>query len=1386
VSVTSANNILGGTSAAARNVISGNTGDGIQISGANASGNVVAGNYIGTDVSGLTALANAIGIEVDSAPDTTIGGLTVTPGAGAGNVISGNAPQGVVISGAGAAGTVIEGNIIGLGADGSTVMGGQSAFPGPPGESLLNFPTGLVLNGTTNVTIGGTASGARNVISGNYYGVLLYADFSDVVAGNYLGTDITGLLSRGNEYASVSLDNNATDDTIGGATPAARNVISGSIGFNGGGGNGIDEEDAPADNLIGGNYIGLDATGTAPSPNRIGIYDQGTGDTIGGTTLGARNVISGNTTAGIFVVVGGDTVEGNYIGTNAAGTAALGNSTGIELDDATNVTIGGTAAGAGNLISGNTYGVSAGNYSEANVIAGNYIGTDATGNAAVGNFTGILDDQGGDDTIGGTAAGAGNVISGNVVGISVDYLGALPEYIQGNLIGLGEDGSTVVANTQYGIFVGAQLAPYQATGVLVGGTAPGARNVISGNAIAGILLGGNGPSATIQGNYIGTDPTGTLARGNGTGIISTSLDVTIGGTTAAARNVISGNLGDGVNVTAIIEASNRAGIAAGDLVDGNYIGTDFMGTIAMGNGGYGVEMTSDGVNTLGGTAAGAANVISGNGLGGVNITGGGLSFYAQGGTTEEIYGADGTLYETKAADTHVYQSNIANQVLASLDLGTQPNAMVFGPNGNLYVDTQAGSIVEISPTLTVLGTFVPAATSGLINPTGLTFGPDGNLYVADFSQNSVFEFNGSTGAPMGPFVSAGSGGLNGPEDLTFGPDGNLYVSSYSTFQIDRYSGANGTFLGSFTAGGPVQYPSGPVLHPWGLAFDQTGVLNVVLTEAGTGNSDGTGVIERYNPQTGTDLGPNVTGLTNPTSLSFSPGGVVVQGNFIGTTPSGTVALPNTGDGIDVTDSPANSIGGTTAGAGNVISGNAGSGVAINGNLAAANVVVGNFIGTDLTGTSPLGNMEGVSINGGAYANMIGGTTAPARNIISGNNGPGVVITSSVATSGNLILGNYIGTDITGTTGLPNISGGVEVLASNNTIGGTQAGAGNIIAFNGGDGAFVGDGATGVSILGNSSFANAGLGIHLDRATDANDNQAAPVLTGAAAAAGSTTISGMLASVAGTTFRLEFFTNQSPNPSGYGEGQTFLGSATVTTGASGYLVSSPNGSAVITNPGTANASFTASGIAPVPAGQGYFSATATNLSTGDTSQFSQDLLVAPTVTTASSSANPSFFGQTVTFTVKVTAASSGAGIPTGSVDFVDTTTDMDLGTVLLSGGSATLSTSSLAAAANTITAQYSGGTDFGGSYRVLFLPSSSSLTQTVIPAVLVLDPTAGGALSLSGNADINLTTGNIVVDSNSKTALTESGNASIKAASIQVVGGVSKSGNASLSPAATTA
>jgi len=223
-----------------------------------------------------------------------------------------------------------------------------------------------------------------------------------------------------------------------------------------------------------------------------------------------------------------------------------------------------------------------------------------------------------------------------------------------------------------------------------------------------------------------------------------------------------------------------------------------------------------------------------------------------------------------------------------------------------------------------------------------------------------------------------------------------------------------------------------------------------------------------------------------------------------------------------------------------------------------NDIEGNFIGTNAAGTAAVPNHDGMRIN--VASQTIGGASPAARNVISGNTANGILLDSGAAIT---VQGNYIGTNAAGTGGVPNGANGIFMNFSNNsTIGGTAAGAGNLIAFNGGSGVFVGANSTvfSTSILSNSIYSNGGLGIDLepvgvtpndgcDADTGPNNLQNFPVLTSATNDGTNTTIQGSLNSTANKQFRIQFFANTACDPSGNGEGQNLLGEANVTTDGS---------------------------------------------------------------------------------------------------------------------------------------------------------------------------------------------------------------------------------------------
>jgi hypothetical protein len=271
----------------------------------------------------------------------------------------------------------------------------QPGFAGIPLIHLVgdeDAPVGLRITAGSSTVIGLAIHDFAS------FGVILEGSGGDLLMDNYIGIGGAGAL--------VGVAAGDGGNTIRG------NVISGSgIGIECGNGT-----------VVEGNDIGTDTLGNVAVPNGTGIdIDSVDAVTIGGTTPEARNVISGNTMSGITLTSPGSSVrvQGNFIGTDAAGNAALPNGTGI-MAIATHLTIGGTTAGAGNVIAGNrTQGIRLTGGS-ANLVQGNFIGTDAAGTAALGNgVEGIAIGDASGDVIGGTAPAARNVIAGNSTGISL-------------------------------------------------------------------------------------------------------------------------------------------------------------------------------------------------------------------------------------------------------------------------------------------------------------------------------------------------------------------------------------------------------------------------------------------------------------------------------------------------------------------------------------------------------------------------------------------------------------------------------------------------------------------------------------------------------------------------------------------------------------------------------------------------------------------------------------------------------------------------------------------------------------------------------------------------------------------------------------------------------
>jgi hypothetical protein len=641
-------NTIGGSTALAGNVISGNgkaqvgfEAAGISISGAAASGNVVLGNYVGLNAAGDAIIANTrSGIEIVGAPNNTIGGTTGDER----NVVSGNDNVGVAIYGSGATHNLVRGNFIGTDATGDVDLG--NAFQGIYIGDGNKF-TPAVLGVATNNTVGGLTTtpgtGAGNLISGNdNNGILINGGKENVVLGNLIGTDLGGSDDLGNAFSGVNVAS-SSDNTIGGANAQARNIISG----NDNAGVTIYGTGA-AQNLVQGNYVGTDASGkNALGNSQSGVF-VGDGFFFGasGTATDTSiigNVISANGTKGSddgIEIVGGDRtlVQGNLIGTDVTGLVGLGNFTdGVQIangkdnNGAVGNTIGGTAAAARNIIAANGKdGVRIlGADSTANLVVGNYIGTDSTGLAGLGNsHEGVHIQNAPSNTIGGTTAAERNLISGNHQnGVLIEGSGSTANLVAGNFIGVDVTGTRKLGNFLDGVVIqdGAQRNS------IGGNTQPsfakgGLGNVISGNNFGdpgggagtgtGVVITGQFTKFNfVQGNFIGVDVNGSGAlpnQGDGVAIADSASFNTIGGS-GLEGNVISANTGNGVG---IYNGAHR------NSIQGNFVGSDSKGKGddgLLGNTLSGVFIRGGHGNLIGGFADGEGNLIAYNHKNGVTV-----------------------------------------------------------------------------------------------------------------------------------------------------------------------------------------------------------------------------------------------------------------------------------------------------------------------------------------------------------------------------------------------------------------------------------------------------------------------------------------------------------------------------------------------------------------------------------------------------------------------------------------------------------------------------------------------------------------------------------------------------------------------------------------------
>ncbi|MFN2299917.1 MAG: CSLREA domain-containing protein [Anaerolineales bacterium] len=707
--------------------------------------NLIQGCYIGTDVTGMFHFENASsGVWIKGGGNNSIGGQTPEER----NIISANNYYGIRISDFA---NYVKGNYIGVDATG--------------GAALPNVNGGILVEDTSN-TIGGSQAGQGNVISGNHGPGIVFTTqgMYNIVKGNYIGTDATGTLPLGNTEAGIEL--NGPYNNIGSPLDLDFNVISAN------GGDGILINPTSHHNEIRHNYIGTNKTGSGALGNHgAGIEVFGDINQIGGDALSLANVISGNDGDGVKINGQHNTVQGNVIGTNSAGSAALGNAgNGVSVYGNLNL-VGGIEGGTRNTISGNEgHGV----YITAHdiEIKGNYIGTDRKGLAPLGNGkNGVYVAGTGDAQIGDAASAGRNVISAN--GLSGISTGPNSKGVSvlGNRIGTDATGNAALGNIQAGITVwGANH--------LIGALQMGGGNLISGNLGPGILIIDGATLITIRNNYIGTNAAGTAALGNAVGIEMApgtgTTHVMIGGAPSGGWNMISGNDGEGLI------------LSSGATVLGNFIGTDYNNLALLGNGADGIRIKGPG-NEIGRT--GFPNTIAHNGGHGVAVI-------------SEDGGATGNPILT-------------NAVFDNGGLGIAINGDVVIPND--YLDPDDGDNNSQNYPLLQSAVIDPAAS--VMTVSGILSSTPASSFTVDIFTNDFCDPSGYGEGQRRVKQITVVTDINGNASLTavlpaFSPGAAGFVTATATDEFGNTSGFSGCIPYTDAEEGAAPEPEGMSFSPF--------------------------------------------------------------------------------------------------------------------------------------------------------------------------------------------------------------------------------------------------------------------------------------------------------------------------------------------------------------------------------------------------------------------------------------------------------------------------------------------------------------------------------------------------------------------------------------------
>ena len=827
----------------------------------------------------------------------------------------------------------------------------------------------------------------------------------------------------------------------------------------------------------------------------------------------------------------------------AIAPAALNGNLLIEIDG-TNVANyallfdGDTAGGAGSSVRGlvinrfgenNTIVIGANNIT----VAGNYIGTDPTGLIDLGNAgPGITWQYGTTDTfdakIGGLSPADRNLISGNVDAGSYPSNGWV---FQGNFIGVDATGLVAMGNSTAGASGG--ISADNCTDVTVGGDKPGAINVISGNNSHGVAPDFT-QNTTIAGNYIGVGADGTTSLPNGgAGIVLTnSTNALIGGSTEGSGNTIANSTLQGV----YLGTGNDGVVVAGNTVSSNTTGGIY---------------TQGGVNiTIGGTTSTIANTVDSNGSDGINTFE--SSNVLIGRNTINSNSNIGVLVNGSANVT-VDENAVNNNASHGIALH---NSSTFAAVQNNTIENNGSNGIDLYNLVsdsTIEGNFINKnSNNGLQIDNGINIVVGG---TAEGSSNTVssnagdgiyiYNFSSNISLQGNQIVSNGSRGVyvNNSSIIDFGTDnansGNtvenngsegVLVSTSISVKLRNSVVTNNADSGVIIMFSNATAISGGAIESNANVGVQVADSNdVVISNVTISQNQSTGALIQNSP------GAIITGSTITNNNSD---GIYFEGSDTGTV-KGSSILNNSLNGIVMFNSSSAQIGGVTQADRNIISGNLGrANVSILGFGGAAenNTIQGNYIGTATNGSYDPSIQQGfgVSVAANSNSNVVGGSSQGAGNIIAGNKGAGVLVNSVTTPEPDSVTLTPVNNAILGNSILSNQSAVVDSL--------DYPGLGIDLAG---------------TVLDENYQVASGINVgptpndEADPDTGSNIYMNFPVLNSAVQNGTKVTMNLSLdaegTTDAGGLYRVELFANDSADPSGYGEGQTYLGYAMMANG-----------------------------------------------------------------------------------------------------------------------------------------------------------------------------------------------------------------------------------------------